>query len=30
MVALSLIVLLYGCPQLNIPSIWDDHVVVER
>lgn len=30
MVALSLIVLLYGCPQLNIPSIWDDHVVVDR
>lgn len=30
MIALFLLLLFYGCPQLNIPSIWDGNVVVER
>lgn len=30
MIVLFLLVLFYGCPQLNIPSIWDDNIVVRR
>ncbi|MFO7973284.1 MAG: hypothetical protein R6V12_01465 [Candidatus Hydrogenedentota bacterium] len=29
-IALFLLLLFYGCPQLNIPSMWDGNVVVGR
>ena len=29
-IALLVLLMMYGCPQLNIPSLWDENVIVER